>query len=489
MMVASNGRETWLCHMFLLILFALYVVFLWPTLFHPPWEVYNAWRQSDTYAIGHYFALHGVDLLRPQFFCDDNGGNLVQLEPALLPALGCYIHQWLGVEMALTMRVASLVFFLLSAVYLYRLCQYFMAPALALVAVFIYLSLPLSVAISRAILPEPLAMLGFVASLYYFYRWYDAGRVWDVAFSAVWMSLAIMEKLPVAFVGLGIMALFFRRLGHRALKSPVFYGYGLVALLPSLLYFLYVGAHATQRYVSDIAIHHIFSDKLWSIFSQETLDFYRRVFFHEFTPWVLLPAAVGLLCIARLPKDQRFFLWAVTFSMLLEAATVVSIIRFEYYLVFLLPLVSLLAALAFKALAKQGVVLLMVLVVLVSLSTGTAIEKRQEELPVQTAISNEAQVIRARTSPDAYVGYNLATPVLINATGRMGTRLGLDRMQGVPTDPQAEIDFRHGQGMGQVALFYAGTKFDAFYNILLYEKKWHITYQNKDFVLFSEEGS
>lgn len=66
-----------------------------------------------------------------------------------------------------------------------------------------------------------------------------------------------------------------------ALRSPVFYGCGLLTLGPPVALILYTSHHSVFRFVDGIGLKHIFSKEILSIFTAEGQQFF----------WEALPPA------------------------------------------------------------------------------------------------------------------------------------------------------------------------------------------------------
>ncbi len=94
-------------------------------------------------------------------------------------------------------------------------------------------------------------------------------------------AVAIMEKTPVAFCGAGVSVCALFPGGLACLRSPVFYGCGLLTLGPPVALILYTSHHSVFRFVDGIGLKHIFSKEILSIFTAEGQQFF----------WEALPPA------------------------------------------------------------------------------------------------------------------------------------------------------------------------------------------------------
>lgn len=436
-----NTRAGWL----LGILMAAFFVIQMVNINNAPWEKYDSWRQTDTYTIAQNYVQFNMNPLRPQFNYDGNGENYVQLELQVMPWISAVVYQLLGSEPFAVPRFISLVMFMISVVLVYKISEMFFSPGASLGAAAIYMFLPISVMYSRAIMPEAAALLFYTAAVYLFLKWYENSSTRALYSASIFTALAIMEKTPVIFIGIMFLVLFFKKEKLAAFKKPYMYGFGAISLGVPLVYYIYASSVATFHFVDNITEKHIFTSFFTAIFTPQA----RQFFLHEapqfFGIIILGAAALGLVCCFA-KKNFPLILWAG--SMLLETITIVAIIRFGYYLVFLAPLVAVLCGALFNYIGKKntaaGVIITMVCLAFAIFSmVKTAIPR----INVDENITVVAQEIKRATKPDDIIATASVEPVLLGAANRRGYRANLKYYDYIPQEPQKELEYFIAHGV------------------------------------------
>lgn len=144
-------------------------------------------------------------------------------------------------------------------------------------------------------------------------------------------------------------------------------------------------------------------------------------------------------------KEYRFALvWTVAFT--LECATVVAVIKFNYYLVFILPVCAMLAALAVKDLAehrKSVAVVACVFAVLSLYLKGTSAWEKTKELE---EIGRVGHFIAENTDFDDGIAVCAMNPAYINAADRRGYRANI-KYDYILTKPDDELAYFADHGV------------------------------------------
>ncbi len=126
----------------------------------------HTWRQCDTAHFIRDFYKNGIDLLHPSV-CWMGGYGTIILEFPLHEAIAAVLY-WLFGESHIWARWVTMVFFLISAIYLFKIIQHLSDRFTAQMGTLIYLAMPLSLYYSRAIHIDFMAVgLGHMA-LWYF---------------------------------------------------------------------------------------------------------------------------------------------------------------------------------------------------------------------------------------------------------------------------------------------------------------------------------
>lgn len=428
----------------LVLIIALFLLVQLPAVGGEPWDCFESWRQSDTYSIALYLTGYGTSPLRPQLNYDGADGNYVQLELQLVPYVSALIFRLTGRAAPLVPRLLSLLLFLGSALFLYPVMKRFCGLAAALCGLAVYLFMPLSLLIARAVMPEPCALFFYLGGVYFLDRFRLEKKSRFALAASVMTAVAILEKTPVAFVGLLFIYVFVPVLGRKCLVSPLFYGCGLLTLLPAVLYTLYSGTAAKFKFVEGIATKHIFSEKLLSILTPEAWSFFLTEL-PESVGWpVLVLSAAGLLL--SLERDRRFLaVWAAAFA--LECATIVAIIKFGYYLSFILPVCAALTAVSLRELwlwRRELAVLALTLTLV--FTARMSVRRWSAGVAVDGRIAAAGRFIAESTAADEVVVISDLNPAYLNAADRRGFRANLSYYDYIPTGAKDELDYfiEHG---------------------------------------------
>lgn len=190
-------------------LLALFLAIQLPKLDSVPWDQYESWRQSDTYSIAVNYVQYGMDLLHPQLNYDGVSENYAQLELQIVPYLSALVFQLTGTMTPVVPRLLCMLFFLGSAWFLYRLMRGISGRWPALVGLGIYLFLPLSMMTAHVIQPEACALFFYCGGVWLLWRFQQTRRLAFLWGASAMTAVAIMEKTPVAFVGLVFLYVLF----------------------------------------------------------------------------------------------------------------------------------------------------------------------------------------------------------------------------------------------------------------------------------------
>ena len=424
-------------------LLALFLAIQLPKLDSVPWDQYESWRQSDTYSIAVNYVQYGMDLLHPQLNYDGVSENYAQLELQIVPYLSALVFQLTGTMTPVVPRLLCMLFFLGSAWFLYRLMRGISGRWPALVGLGIYLFLPLSMMTAHVIQPEACALFFYCGGVWLLWRFQQTRRLAFLWGASAMTAVAIMEKTPVAFVGLVFLYVLFSLGGLACLRSPVFYGCGLLTLGPPVALILYTSHHSVFRFVDGIGLKHIFSKEILSIFTAEGQQFFWEALPSRFGWGAVILGCVGLFFAVR-RKLHFYGVWALAFA--LECVTIVAVIRFPYYLVFLLPLCGALSAVAVQSLARLRLPLAAVACAAVAVTTVQGNLALWPQTQADPIIAEVGQFIQAHTQPDEGVAIGVNNPSYLNAANRRGYRANIAYYDYIPTGPEAEVTYfiEHG---------------------------------------------
>ena len=383
-----------------------------PALNNSPFE-YQAWRQSDTEAIARNFIEQKFHILYPQLNYDGPPPNYVQLELQVTTFIIAILYKLFGYHYYLA-RLVPLLFFTGSAWYLYLIAAKIFAAPTARLAVILYGIFPLNIFISRAIMPEAAALFFYTGAFYYFMKWKDGDDVIALPAAALFTALAVAVKVPAVFIGLPMLYMSWQKYGLRLFSSPKLWSFAAVSLGLPLLYYIWLHGIAETDYVTGIAVGQILPRLLEDGFTPEARSFLLTALPRSYTTWGLLLAAPGLF-ILRKQREIPLLVWAL--ALLLQVAIIVSVIRLDYYLVFLSPLLALLGATVLHRLTRlRAAYVLVPLVFLTILYTGWS--NTNIVYPAKENLLRHAEIIRKNTAPDDLIVTGTVEPLLLNCSNR-----------------------------------------------------------------------
>ena len=315
-----------------------------PNLSNPPVELGDRWRQPDTFSMMRNLIEDNFNVFRPQLNYNGPKPSYVQLEFPIYAAISAILFTIFG-ESYFIPRFISLLFFALSAYYLYLLMKKYFSQAISVLAMVIYCILPISIYWSRAIIPESSMMFFLIAGYYYFVKWYEDGK--GLYCSAILISLGMLTKPQVGFVGLALLVLCIKKYGLAFLKEKKLWIYAAIALLPYAAWFIYGFFTADQLFVSEIARKHILRNALIGFFSGDNLALKLGRIIDMIGFPALCAAIIGVSKVGR-----KFPLAIIMFalSMFIEMITIMGAINLRYYLFPFAPAVAMMAAVAFEQL-------------------------------------------------------------------------------------------------------------------------------------------
>lgn len=419
------------------LLFLLLFLLRLPHISDSPYE-YDAWRQSDTEAMARNFIEQRFNIFYPQLNYDGPLPNYVQLEFQVTTFLIALLYNWFGFHYALA-RIVPILFFMGSAYFLYLLAKRYFTPYAAWLAVLLYGVFPLNLLYSRAVMPESSALFFYLGAFYFFSRWMSEEKRSLILWSATFTALALSQKLPTVFVGVPMLFMAAMKYRQNILCQANLWLFALLAFLPPSAYFYWSGEVAEFPFVNGIAAKHIFPNWLSAWKSEESLRFFQDELPKAFTLWGIVGFVLGLFHI-RWRTAYPIGIWAL--AMIAEAAAVVAVIKFNYYLIFLSPLAALLAANLFASWSKNWIGLIAASALLLSIiwsgfQTVGDFGNRQNAV-----LLKQAEVCRSLTGKGDLIVVGTKDPSLLNACERQGWRVG----NTIPDRPSDELRYFIGQG-------------------------------------------
>jgi hypothetical protein len=224
----------------LLIILIAFVVRLYRL--NNPIADWHSWRQADTASVTREYVKHGIDLLRPTYHDlsnipsnKDNPQGYRMVEFPIVNATVAEVVILTGADLILTSRLVSIGFSLIALISLFFLVRELSGKRVAYLTALCFALLPYSVYYSRTILPEPIMLGSYCASLLGFYWWLKRGDYRWAAVSWVSLVMALLMKPFVAFLLPIYAVMAVQKYGWNVWKRGELWVYGVTSVLP--LYF------------------------------------------------------------------------------------------------------------------------------------------------------------------------------------------------------------------------------------------------------------
>ena len=313
-------------------------------LFHITFPVsgWHSWRQSDTAAIAGNFYENGYNILYPQVDWGGTTPGYVESEFQIYPFIISLFYALFGVN-DMWGRILSVIFSLFTIYGLYLLVRKIISENAALWSAFIYSIIPLNIYYSRAIMPESAMLMCSVFGIYYFYKWFKEDRNKFLFISAVFISFAVLLKLPCLYLGLPLFYLSYRKYKIKLFTSDSLWFYFLIIIIPSCLWYY----HAHQLFLNGGVTFSIwnFGEDKWGTFSLLAKpDFYNTVIFKSIAERHLLyPGFILMiwgLFLKRNNADEHLFdYWLLSVFFFILLVSQGNLMQEYYQLPIVLPAV------------------------------------------------------------------------------------------------------------------------------------------------------
>jgi 4-amino-4-deoxy-L-arabinose transferase-like glycosyltransferase len=201
----------------------------------PAWDYHN-WRQTITLMVARDYSRH-FDLLHPTVLWLSNGAPVYfNAEFSIQSILAAILYRLTG-ESDAAARLVVIAFSLAGIAWLYQLLHRRSSPLAAFLGALLLAVLPYSLFFGRVFMPDVPAMSLALGGISMLDGWTDNRRTRDLIAASVLTSLAILQKLTVAFVALPVLYLFVQVYGRKILLRRETYVFAAVALAPSLAWY------------------------------------------------------------------------------------------------------------------------------------------------------------------------------------------------------------------------------------------------------------
>jgi len=421
---------------FLIILLALIVLMRVPFIDQSPYESGESWRQGDTEAMARNFVEERFNILYPQLNYDGAAPNYVQLEFQITTFLIAILYKVFGYHYELA-RIVPILFFTGSACYLYLIAKKYNSPEVTWIITFLYAVFPLNWFFSRAIMPESAVLFFTMGAFYHFSIWIANEKLRTLLVATVMTALAILVKVPAIFIGIPMLWMSIAKYKMKVFTRWQLWVFAILSLGIPVLYYKWLEQVAEFTFVTGIGSKHIIPKFATALFTKESFEFFSTAMPQGFTWLGLVLAGIGLFTL-RWKKEYPIMVWLL--AMFVELITIVAVIKFRYYLVFIGPLLAILAGKSLGILLKWrfGVVPVVVLIIAIAFNSYTLIKPGFME---RESLLKQAEYVKKYTDKDDLIAAGIYSPELINASERKGWRVNT-----IPQNPKEEIDYFISQG-------------------------------------------
>jgi len=266
-----------------------------------------SWRQADTQNIARNFYKNSTSIFYPQINWGGNGPGYVENEFQLYTFLISKIFLLTG-ESTLPGQLLSLIFIIVTSFVLYKTIELkFNDDKTALFGSVIFLISNGPVHLSTAIMPDSLSIMFYSLGLFYFLKFFNAGKNNNYILFIVFTALAALVK-PLA-LNLGIIQFFIVLFGKKELlKSAKIWIAWLVivTIVASYMYFSYT---LYLNYGNTFGV--IGGEKKFPTLKGLTVLIHYPKLLYMTVLWGLGPLGFGSLIYLLIKKKLKYFEWSL----------------------------------------------------------------------------------------------------------------------------------------------------------------------------------
>lgn len=377
----------------------------------------QAWRQADTASMATHMLGHLTDIPNvffPLLNYDGTVPQRVELEFPFLPYLMAWTWTLLGWA-DIWARLWSVFLSLLTILGVYKLGKTIFTDRVGLLAAAIYTLIPLSIYYGRVVMPEPMAQAWSIWALVSLCKWRKSHKEIGSWKAGLLMAGAILAKLPQLMLLPVALMLGFWPLKAKSVGQVIHYS--VIVLILPLVYYLWVhyDAAPSNQFVSGILNGNVANPSHldWKLLSKTMRQ--------GLTDSILILTGVGMsrLLFYRSPVRMALLAWAGV--SVLYVGVVCIRIPFDYYLVPILPLISLLSAYALDSIKDiRGMSLVMVLLVILNWDSYTYLTPKYHW---DSDYLIQAHWIRDNTPESSILVLSDSPPMTFYYANRVGFRL------------------------------------------------------------------
>ena len=265
-----------------------------------------SWRQADVAMIARNYLRHGFRFLWPQIDWAGSAPGYVGTEFPLVPSITALayvvvgVHEWVG-------RAVSVGGFALASLFIYRVLTIVTSERSALFGMAAFASFPLSIFASRVFMSDMPALACALGALWSFHAFLQRSSGGALVRVTLWLTLAMLLKLPGAVIGLPMAYLAWVRHGTRARRHVELWGIALFAFMCTAAWYLHAWRIARAH-----EPHHLFGEEGLAFVSAAGYATRATTLVVEgITPVGMMLAVAGLLVRSEGPNRYLLHWWVL----------------------------------------------------------------------------------------------------------------------------------------------------------------------------------
>ncbi len=210
---------------------------------------WHSFRQADTASVSRIYSEKGINLLLPKYhdisriqsgLFNPNGYRMVEFP--IYNFIHAVLYKYIGVfSLEVWGRLVSIFSALISAYFIYKLGVRFISDWGGVIASTFFLLNPYNIYFTRVILPEPLAVVFAVSSLWYFTKYFDEEKIGQLFLASSLIAISILIKPYTVFYLTPVIGLAFEHYNlKKILNLKKFWIAGFIVIIPFVLWRLWI---------------------------------------------------------------------------------------------------------------------------------------------------------------------------------------------------------------------------------------------------------
>lgn len=304
---------------------------------------WHSWRQADTSSVSRIYVDKGIDLLYPRYYDISsiqtgiyNPRGLRMVEFPIFNVLHALLYKSFSFfSLEVWGRLLSIFSSLLTAFFIFLIGKRYFGKFGGVLSAFFFLFIPYNIYFTRVILPEPMATMFIVSSLWFFIKFINDNKKWQLYLSALLFAISLLIKPFTFFYGIFFFYLAVKKFTFKGIfKNIPLLVFLDIALIPFFLWRIWI-----NQYPAGIPFF------TWA-FNGDSIRFrpafWRWIFGERLGRlilgiWGLVPFAFGILNTKKTLVHQILLFGMFLYISVFATASV----RHDYYQIFAIPAIAL----------------------------------------------------------------------------------------------------------------------------------------------------